>query len=152
MPFLEQIRSQVPSTCFVDKCEKEQCSVSMQGMPDSRLIIDCDKSDFPLSQNQVRCDYLVAVVFPENQNFVIPLEFKSGKIKKEGRQLQAGADYVQEIISSSHFRPRLKPILACKKVGKHKRIEIRKQRIRFFEKEEPIELIRCGDLLHQALF
>ena len=152
MSFIEEIRPKVPNQCLVERCNKDQCSVTMEGMPNSHLIIDFDKPEFPLSQSETKCDYLVVAEFSNGQRLAIPLEFKSGKPRASEvvDQLQAGANYTEQLIPP-HFHAKLKPVLAHKGIKKLEKIKIQRNRITFHGQRETIRLMQCGDSLHQAL-
>ena len=147
---LSSVRSQVDQSCIVSRCNKDRCSVSLEGDSSNRLVVDCDLSGSPFGPNQTKCDYLL---FEEAQNRAsraIPIELKSGRIRARDviEQLQAGATVVENLIPRQ-VDVRLLPLLAYGNIPKGERAAINNGMVRFRGDPERIKRIRCGSPLPQ---
>lgn len=139
------VRDQVARGCVVSRRRKEGCSVSLQGAPAIRLIIDCDKPGGPLQQNETRCDYLFFGQDSGQADWVVALELKGRAMDASVviGQLQAGARAAERPVppdSSVTFRP----IVASKGGRKTERRAMREGRVRFRGVSEPVRMVRCG--------
>ena len=151
MGLVEEICNKLNSSqCIVEKCKKESCSVSMKGIPKTRVIVDLDKKGSPMSRHESRCDYLVAVDKFKNSGLVCLLELKSGKpdVSKAQKQLQSTAD---KIVS---WLPQITELqfvftLAYKGMAKFEQREMKKK-IQFRGTSYRITRIRCGKPLQEV--
>ena len=125
----------------------------MGEVPGSCLIIDFDKPGSPLSSNERRCDYLLVIEDWKRGNWVVPLEFKRGRLDASQviGQLQAGASAAEKIVpkdNSTH----LCPVAVHRGISKHEHNSLRnKGEIRFHEHTERVRLMPCGDSLDDTL-
>ena len=71
---IEEIREGFESTCVADSLERGECSISLDGTPEPRLLVDLDKPGSPLDQNSVRCDYLVFASGEDSAVLVSPID------------------------------------------------------------------------------
>ena len=140
---LAAVRSQVPPSCTVESIRGQGCSVSLDGAPADRLIIDFDKPGSPLAPNQTRCDYLFLAELANKPGLIYPIELKAGRAGPGDvrDQLQAGAN-VAARLTPTDCEVKLLPILASgsDKAGR-KRI---RAAVLFRGREIPIRRIRCG--------
>ena len=153
---LEHVDEIVDPGCLAETCDKQGCTVELEGTPNPSRLIDMDHCRSPAGRNAKRCDYLF---IGENDGtarlWVVPLELKSGGIRL-GRvlpQLQAGARVAERIVPGSSSI-RFVPVAAHD--GKLNRKQIkdlanRKNGILFRNRKYRIQLMRCGDRLAPAL-
>ena len=89
---VQRVRAKVDNACVVTEMDKEGCSVSLDGAPVTRLIVDLDEPGSPLGQNVTRCDYLF-FADDSGADWVATLELTRGRFEvgKFHSQLQAGA-------------------------------------------------------------
>ena len=105
-----QVRTKVNQSCLARNIQKEGCSVSLNGAPKPRLIVDFDKIGSPLGLNQVRCDYLFIAEDSSNAGWVCPMELKRGGLSASEivAQLRAGAQVAEQIVPQNipaEFQP-----------------------------------------------
>lgn len=152
--FVAKIVRNVDSDCVSEFCSKDRCSVSMNGVPSNRAIIDLDHNTFLNRYGQKKCDYLV-VSQEAASVWVSPIELKSGDFEPSSviKQLQAGADQAQLLLADCHSF-HLVPVVAHRR---KKRLHpkdvqlLRTARIRLRGKTRQAILIRCGDRLGSVL-
>jgi len=94
---IARIKKRIPSACQTSKCDKDNCSVSLQGTSRLRVIIDMDCKEISIKGS--RCDYLF-VGEDQGRTWVVPIELKSGGIKVPNvrDQLQGGARFAQKLL------------------------------------------------------
>ena len=149
---LSTVCSKICQSCVVNRCQKDQCGVSLPLVPAcKRLIIDCDKPGSPFNSNDKKCDCLI---FEEAQNGTvraIPIELKSGRIRASEviEQLQAGARVVGNLIPPG-TAVQLQPLLAYGSIPKGERAALDKGLVRFRGQGIRISKIRCGQPLPPA--
>ena len=152
---VQRVRAKVDNACVVTEMDKEGCSVSLDGAPVTRLIVDLDEPGSPLGQNVTRCDYLFFADDNSGTDWVAPLELKRGQFHtvEFRKQLQAGAHAAEQLVppnASVRFRP-----IAVFGGGLHKaeqrRLKQPSNRVRFHGRCEPLRLIRCGAKLTDEL-
>ena len=142
------IQAQLNSNCIVARCRKGGFSVSLAGVPPSRLIIDLDKPGAPLGPADARCDYLFLAEPSCRTLWVAPVELKKGAVdaSKAIGQLRAGARLAERLVSA-HIATgaRFRPVLAAGG-GTHKaeRNKMRANRVKFHGYSEPVRRIKCG--------
>ncbi len=111
---VNRVRGNLDDTCFsMGQMKKQKCGVRMDGMPKSRLIIDCDRPGAPFSSNATRCDYLL-IAEDQHGEWIIPLELKQGTlVSKVAKQLQAGARAAEKVIPRKRAKAiRFRPVVA----------------------------------------
>lgn len=147
---IREIRQGFRSTCVADSLERGECSISLDGTPEPRLLVDLDKPGSPLDQNSVRCDYLVFAVGDDSAVLVAPVEFKGRWRKGMEDQLQAGADVAETRVPSGSdvgFRP----VAALRRFNlKAQRPHVRRK-VTFRGGAEPVRVVLCGDRLASAI-
>ena len=144
------VKNVVPPACQTSRCGKDGCSVSMQGAPPLRVIVDLDCTALDISGS--RCDYLF-ISEDEGGVWVAPIELKSGEVKasKVEEQLQGGAWFAQQFFTAED-QFNFVPVLAHgKSVHRLERNKLRWVRIRLRGKIQQPVLIRCGDPMTKVL-
>ena len=107
---VQRVRVKVDKRCIARRIRKKGCSVSLDGAPDPRVIVDFDKPGSPLEPSEQRCDYLFVANAAGSDGWVAPLELKRGRFHTGEfvRQLQAGAKAAEKLVPRSaevRFRP-----------------------------------------------
>ena len=152
---VETVQEQVAQNCLITgRLRKEGCSVSLRGVPKSRLIIDFDKPRSPMGPRQVRCDYLFFADDIDSSGWVVPLELKNGELKANAvvKQLRAGARVARQLVPKQ-MAVGFRPVVAYGGgIRKAERDELKKRstRIRFHGAQEHIRLIKCSSALVQV--
>lgn len=148
------VRKQLDQRCLINGgLKKKGCTVSMDGAPSPRLIVDFDKQGSPLGQNETRCDYLFVAEEDDGRSWVVPLELQRGSLHadKVVRQLQAAASAAEGFIPSSE-QVRFRPIAVSG--GRHKAERNKLKRgseVRFHGRPEAVRLMSCGTPLAVVL-
>ena len=154
---VEELRSRVTNQqCITDRCSDAGCSVSLEGVSSScktRVIINLERVGAPIDRNRRHCDYLIGYHENETQDWLIALELKKpANLTEIANQIQEVAQQVEEWalnLSQIKFIP-----VAANAAGRRQEFRERKRmaaRITFDRKRVPIEFIRCGDRLAEAL-
>jgi len=150
---VETVRNKVDEACLVNSCSKEGCKVLMKEAPQSRLIVDFDKPNSPLGQNQTRCYYLFIAESPD-KCWVVPMELKKGKVdaSRAIEQLKAGAKVADNLIPK-HLSVAFHPVIVSKGINKVERTAMKdpRNRVMFHGRPAPVSLIDCGAALMTAL-
>ena len=144
---IEQVSDKIPMSCRATKCSANGCSVSMEGTPANKMLVNMDCPDLKIL-NEKRCDY-VFVGQDEDLLLIAAIELKSGRFeaKSVAKQLQGGADklanWLPEEVPSNFV-----PILVCRK-GVHKESMrlLRTLKIKLYDRNFQILNIRSGELL-----
>lgn len=149
------LRKSVDEECFVEgDLEKQKCAVKMDGVVTPRYVIDFDKPGSPLTSNSKRCDYLIIYCNEKKRVVLAPIELKRGKFHagEVARQLQAGADFANQIVPQGRDCCVL-PIAVIGNCSKHERNMIRKSenRIRFRRIYSVVRTMKCGGSLINKL-
>ena len=126
--------------------------MSLEGAPESRIVIDLDKPSSPLSGNMTRCDYLVFAEERAEENWFTPLELKKGRLRpsKVVAQLQAGARAAVEAVGSRSVN--FVPVVASG--GRSHRADLTKlkeAKVRFGDRPKTVRVMRCGGRLVDVL-
>ena len=139
------VARKVDDDCRANTCKKGNCSVSMNGAPAQRLIVDLDCATLPIQEDQKRCDYLF-IGEQDNTAWVAPIELKGGsfKVKDVVEQLQGGSNVADSWLPfESPFQ--FVPVMAYGKGARKKDFsDLRGSKITLRGKKEKIKLIRCG--------
>ena len=150
---LASVRRGFDPKCMVSgRPDRGGCSVSLEGAPESRIVIDLDKPSSPLSGNMTRCDNLVFAEERAEENWFTPLELKKGGLKpsKVVAQLQAGADAAFKAVGSHsvNFQP-----VAVGRSHRVDRTELKKpaNKVRFRNQRRTVRVMRCGERLVDVL-
>ena len=100
---LNQILAKVHPDCVSAVCEDAGCSLSLRGLdPSEYALVALDCPHIPLSQTQIRCDFLFFGQIPDSEQFwVSPIELTVGHRKtwiEVRNQLVAGGEYAERLI------------------------------------------------------
>lgn len=128
MTLVDEVRGQLSSKCITNRIGKRRCSLNLDRVPTNRLIVDLDKQGAPIGLHEQRCDYLFFAEAVSENDWVAPIELKSGGFnatKVEG-QLRSGARAIESLVPRQ-MRVRLVPIVAgtCRK-AERQRLRLRK--------------------------
>ena len=163
---LDHIDNIVDPECLAETCEKQGCTVGLEGAPHPFRLIDMDHPDSPAGRDARRrrvrqrgvrrCDYLfIGEDDGDTTLYVVPLELKSSGIRTNtvSSQLRAGARVAERIVPGSSSI-RFVPVAAHG--GRLHRKQIKDlarpgMGVPFRGEEYPIQLIRCGEPLAAAL-
>ena len=149
---VESVSDKVPLQCHAKRLRKEGCSVSMEGISATRVVVDLDCNALDLAPASRRCDYLI-VSEEANAAWVAAVEHKSGGVDagQVTEQLQGGADAADKwLLAGSVFQ--FVPVLAHRKgVHRNDQKTLRSRKIKLRDQEKQTVLIRCGQELKEAL-
>ena len=149
---VQHVRASVPPNCIANRCKKQGCTVRLTGAPRPFVLIDMDCNELKVSQTSRRCDFMF---ISDDGSWVVPLELKGGNLDANDamEQLQAGARFAERVVprgSSVQFLP-----VAARDGRVHRaerdKLRSKKSRIRFRGQFVPIQLLRCGQPITQAL-
>ena len=153
---VEAIRRQIDDSCIEDgSLQRKDCEISLEDAPRPYVVIDFDKSGSPLGKSRTRCEYLFVAERTEGGGWIVPMEFKSSKMRvsKVSEQLQAGARAAERLV------PKQKPMSFRPVAVVHNGINKKQRRdlkdtdnlVRFRGCCEPVRVLRCGALLTGVL-
>ena len=152
MGSLAELAKKVPDCCHTTQCNRDQCSVRLDGTPPKRLIVDMDCEALGLN-NETRCDYLF-VSEEDKTIWVAPIELKGGwigSVTRVANQLRGGAGLATKLLPPG-LAFRFVPILAHKKsIHRLDLKRLRREKIQLRGRVRMIETVRCGDPLIKAL-
>jgi len=153
---VDQVAAVVDGRCVVVEIEKEECRVSLECAPVSRLIVDLDEPGSPLEHPNRRCDYLFfADDDASGDGWVAPLELKSGRFRAGQcvRQLIAGTQAASKLVPRD-LAVRFRPIAVYGGVlhaAERRRLRSRYESIRFRDTCERVRLLKCSSRLAEEL-
>ena len=134
------------------QCNRDKCSVRLNGAPTNRIIIDMDCEALEMT-NETRCDYLF-VSEGDDMTWVVPIELKgggAGSIIRVANQLRGGAQLAAELLPES-LAIQLIPVLAHKKaIHRVDLKKLRKEKIKLRHYVGMIKVVKCGTPLVRAL-
>ena len=152
MGSVAELAKKVPDCCHTTQCNRDQCSVRLNGTPPNRVIVDMDCAALGLN-NETRCDYLF-VSEEDKTTWVAPIELKGGKVGSVTRvanQLRGGAELAAKLLPPG-LAIQFVPVLAHKRsIHRVDLKKLRKEKIRLRGSVQMIEIVRCGDPLIKAL-
>ena len=149
---VDEVRKKISEECLTKAktCRRGKCRLYLENIPELHLIIDFDKKGSPSSPAKGRCDYLLVADSGINNHWVIPLEFKDGRVDASTaiRQLRDGTCVANRLVpkkKSIAFRA----ILVYRSIHPRERDKLRKKesQVRFRGHDNPIRLIKCGGKL-----
>ena len=152
---VKRIKKNLPAGCIAKgKYRKEGCSVSLKGAPTPPIMIDLDKPQAPVRQNDPKCDYIF--IGGCGDVWLAPLELKKGELdaSKVVKQLQAGADIADAHIIPANEQVQFQPVAVFGgKLHRIQRTQLLKpsSKIRFKGERFNIQLLKCGQPLIEAL-
>ena len=152
MGSVAELAKKVPDCCHTTQCNRDQCSVRLNGTPTNRLIIDMDCEALEMT-TETRCDYLF-VSEDDDTTWVAPIELKGGKagsVSRVANQLRRGTTLAAELLPES-LAIQFVPVLAHKKsIHKVDLKKLRKEKIRLRNNVGMIRIVKCGTPLVKAL-
>ena len=133
------------------RCVGSGCKVSLSGIPASRVVVNLESPAAPFDRTMPHCDYLVGCEESAGRDDVlVALELKRTIQASEiVRQLRGGAAIAEQWlgrVQGIRFVP-----VAAGSVHRQELTQLRQRLVRFQGKDEPVQLIRCGDPLMKAL-
>lgn len=134
------------------RCRDAGCEASLSGFSEHRLVVDAHKAISHEGSGSNRCD---CVLFDHgNSNgklVVVPIELKGGSVRPSSvvRQLQAGAQYVDEVLrripASNRLGVSCTPVLVHKgKISKSDSRELKRRQVRFRGTNLMVFTAKCG--------
>lgn len=138
----------------VVRIRKRGCHVSLHKIPNPHLIIDFDKADSRVDQNEIRCDYMFIADSQDHDGWVVPIELKKGALHatKVHRQLSAGAVVAEKMVphcANIKFRPTA--AFGSIHIAERNKLKQRNFTVKYRGAYEPIRLLKCGASLSGAL-
>ena len=148
--FIKDITKEVDPSCCVSQCEERGCKIRLEGMPPRphRVAIDLNCKALGLKDKK-RCDYLF-VAHAGTTTCVALIELKSGRVDSAtdvAKQLQGGADHLADRLLLPNIAFQFRPVLACRRMHKDIRRQLRSKRVQLRGRSEPIQVIDCGSTL-----
>lgn len=145
---LREIRTLVGNENLTSCCSRDGCQVSLQNIPDDRVIVDVDLAFPALRISGERCDFIIFVCSEEVGVVSIPVELKSGNpdIAKAVRQLRSGARFVEMSVAANPA-PICRPILIHgRSLSERERKRLNRLKVKFGNLNLTIKTARCGEL------
>lgn len=153
---VEAVRRKIDDSCIEGgSLQRKDCEISLEDAPQPRVVIDFDKPGSPLGKRQVRCEYLFVADRAGGGGWVVPMEFKSSRMKvsKVAKQLQAGAGAAEKLVPKER-RMTLCPVAVLHEgINKWQRQDLRRpdNAVQFRGCREPVRVLLCGALLTDVL-
>lgn len=151
---VRRISKKIPPKCQANSCSKKGCSLTLDGIGRTRVIVDMDCKQLDLRKYRSRCD-CVFVGYHGEADWVAPVELKRGAVEASevGRQVQAGATFAERNLLCSGEKVRFRPVVAFGRVHRSQTLELKKERykVKFQNESYEIMLIRKGKPLADAL-
>ena len=135
-----------------EKIKNRQCHISLEGAPQSHLVINFDKPDSPLGKNQTKCDFLFIAESEKDHAWVVPIELKKKELRADKviKQLQSGARVAEKLVPSD-IAVMFRPVIASGSCHRHELNILKNQKIRFRDCSEIARRIKCGGKLNDTL-
>lgn len=151
------VQAHVPPGCLCtdQTCEDSGCSLSLEGTPTNRVVVDmnCDALKTKAErERKKRCDFLFVGKEAETV-WAASIEMKSGWVDASValEQLQEGANTL-ECWLPKDCKIQFVPVLAWnRKIHKRERSLLQRGRVQLRGQEKQAILIDCGDSLSKAL-
>lgn len=143
---LDDIRAQVGVDNLTSCCSRDGCEVSLENVPNDRVIVDVDLAFPALEITGERCDFVVFIGDNGTGLVAVPVELKSGnlEIAKLVRQLRRGARFVETIVKISS-PPVCRPILIHgRPLSDKNRKRLNRLKVEFMGLELTIKTARCN--------
>jgi len=147
------VKDEVGEECLTGAIKRGKCRIDLTDAPKPHVVVDFDKPGALLGQSNSRPDFLFVSDTGGRTNGaegrdpgrISPIEISKGKSKSAGhigRQLQAGVDWLRDILDSQ-FEPTLSPVY-CGSLNKHAQLELRKKKILFRGQSVLPKVVACG--------
>ena len=143
----------VPDCCSADRCDRDDCKVSLAETPPERVLIDMDCRNHQIQDDQKRCDYLF-IGEENNTRWVAPIELKSGRVKSVTavrNQLEGGAKVANGWLRKSIPFKFVPVLVHGKSIHPFDIKRLRAKKIQLRGKKVAIALLRCGGRLVNVL-
>ena len=153
MSLVSQVLQKVNGDCLAQRCRKNNCSLTLDDLPDLFILVDMDHKKAPtLSEEEKKCDYIF-IGDKDDAGWVAPLELKGGKFRASEvvAQLQAGARVADHIVpqgAQTRFRP---IVVHGRGIHRAELKHLQKRRVRFRNQNNLVGKARCGTSLADAL-
>lgn len=152
---VQRVRESVDVDCVATAISKEGCSVSLDGAPTNRVIVDLDEPSSPLPPPNQRCDYIVVAEDSTGSGCLAPMELTRGRFQvgKFVVQLRAGTVAAERIVPAS-LSVRFRPVAVYGgSIHKAERTRLRQgySKVQFRGMRETLRLIKCGSRLASVL-
>ena len=114
-------------------------------------MIDMDKPQAPVRQNETKCDYIF--IGGSSNVFLVPLELKRGKLDAGDivKQLQAGADIAATRIIPKREQVQFLPVAVCRKFRRAEIRRLSQRKIRFKNQTSDVRFLKCDQPLVEIL-
>lgn len=153
---VEAVLRKIDDSCIEDgSLQRKGCEIFLEDSPRPHVVIDFDKEGSPLSKSRIRCEYLFVAGRTEGGGWVVPMEFKSSRMRvsKVVKQLQAGARAAEKLVPKERlmcFRP---VAVVHEGMNKKQRRDLKdaSNAVRFRGCCEPVRVLLCGALLTDVL-
>lgn len=150
----QQLSEKLPGNCLAKRCNRDGCSISMEGISSSKILIDIDSKGLPdkvmkILKTGKRCDYIfIGKMNSQTREWVIPLELKKGGVHVGGvvAQLQTGAD-VAHILVPRDQDISFQAVVASGRISKIERRELQRRSVSFRGTKKIIYRLKCGSKL-----
>lgn len=143
--------SEMFASAIVRRCEKGNCSLSLDGLSqENTLIIDADEYKSLSKCTGKICDFIALIAVGRLIGVVV--EMKGGKASagESAQQIEQGAVELDRVLSSQAIDS-FRPILACNSMKSIERKALDKQRVQFRGRAHRIIPARCGARLIELL-
>ena len=152
---VEAIAKNTDPACHARRCRNSGCSLSLSGLPQTRILIDLEHNASPVARNEPHCDFLLVANNDGIAEWVAPIELTTGRADaaKFIRQLTAGAAIADTLLPSDvplSFRP----VAAYGgQMRRSERVNLLNpaNKITFRGQRESIRVVRCESPLLMAL-
>ena len=154
---VQAVRTRTDLRCHATRCRNGGCVLLLPAVPQPSVLIDLEHdSAAQIVRNRSHCDYLfVGGNDPTRGPWVVPVELTTGRKRASEflAQLRGGAA-IADVLLPAGAPVRFQPV-AVHDGGLHRDeiINLRKSsnRINFRGDARPVELVRCGSRLADAL-
>lgn len=145
----------VDSRCITTQIRQAGCSVTLDGTPISRLILDLDAPSSPLPPPNQRCDYLFFADAADGDGWLAPVELKRGRFDASEAvgQIRAGTQAAHRIVPRN-LPVRFRPVAAFgggTTKEERRRSQLRQNWVTFRGSAQPLRLMKCGGKLAERL-
>lgn len=153
---VKALSNQLPVECQATKCSGAECSLELNNLPKSYVLIDMDCKELEHPSGK-RCDFIFISdedVINKKDAWVVPIELKSGRLDP-GQvipQLRAGACFADTIMPQN-VKVQFIPIVASSNTSYRpsELEEFRKYSVKFRQIRAYIKLAECGENLSNQL-
>ena len=155
-PAVDAVTKGTNRACHARRCSNSGCTLTLSGAPRTRVLVNLEHDQAPVSRQEPHCDYLfVSDGGDGNPEWVAPIELTTGRAdsRKFLRQLTAGAAIADRLLPRN-ITLRFRPIAAYD--GQMRRAERDNllnpaNKITFRNRSELVRVVHCGSPLMKAL-